>query len=286
MRKSLALFLSIVAFSCTKKEVYPPLEEPVAHLFNTELKPFYHGVASGDPLPDAIVIWTRVTPEEELPIIEVKWEISTDKAFGNIIQSGLFTTDPERDYTVKIDVSGLDSGYQYYYRFQALGSTSITGKTKTASQDAAELNLAVVSCSNYEWGYFNAYGDIARQSDLDAVVHLGDYIYEYGPGKYGDTTIGRFNLPAKEIITLPDYRTRYSLYRLDEDLRNAHSSHPFINIWDDHEIANDSYQDGAQNHQEDEGSYEDRKAAAVKAYYEWLPIRENGELYRSFQYGD
>jgi len=117
-------------------------------------------------------------------------------------------------------------------------------------------------------------------------VHLGDYIYEYGPGSYGDTTIGRFNLPAKEIITLQDYRTRYSLYRLDKDLRNAHGNHPFINIWDDHEIANDSYKDGAQNHQEDEGSYESRKNAAVQVYYEWLPIRENGDLYRSFRYGD
>lgn len=272
--------------ACTPQEQYPPFEEEVSGLFDPSLKPFYHGVASGDPTNSAVVIWTRVTPEDSLPLVEVKWEISTDQTFSNVIQDGDFTTDPSRDYTVKIDVSGLESGFQYYYRFRALGATSVVGKTKTAPQDPTEVNLAVVSCSNYEFGYFNAYGDIASKTEIDAVVHLGDYIYEYGPGIYGDTTIGRLNLPAKEIITLQDYRTRYSLYRLDKDLRNAHTNHPFINIWDDHEIANDSYKDGAQNHQEEEGSYEARKNAAVQVYYEWLPIRENGDLYRSFKYGN
>ena len=281
------LFLSLLLLiACTSNEKYPPLQEEVSHLFDPDLKPFYHGVASGDPTNNAVVIWTRVTPEDSLPHIKVQWEISTDEGFTNVIQGGKFTTDPSRDYTVKVDVSGLEAGFEYYYRFMALGATSEVGKTKTAAQDVSEINLAVVSCSNYEFGYFNAYGDIANREDVDAVVHLGDYIYEYGPGSYGDTTIGRFNLPAKEIITLQDYRTRYSLYRLDKDLRSAHANHPFINIWDDHEIANDSYKDGAQNHQEDEGSYESRKDAAVQVYYEWLPIRENGDLYRSFRYGD
>ena len=259
--------------------------QPVDFLFQSDLKPFYHGVASGDPLEDAVVIWTRVTPEESVPQIPVDWEISTNESFENVIQSGTFTTDPSRDYTVKIDVSNLDAGFTYFYRFKAFDIYSVTGTTKTANTASENLNFAVVSCSNYEWGYFNAYGSLAKRTDLDAVIHLGDYIYEYGLGKYGDTTLGRFNLPAKEIITLEDYRTRYSLYRLDDDLRQAHGAHPFINIWDDHEVANDSYQTGAQNHQEDEGPYENRKQAAVQAYYEWLPIRENSKHYRKFNFG-
>ena len=156
----------------------------------------------------------------------------------------------------------------------------------TAAEETNQLNFAVVSCSNYEWGYFNAYGRIAEEENLSAVIHLGDYIYEYGTTSYGDTTIGRINIPTHEIISLQDYRDRYSLYRLDPDLIAAHKSHPFIVIWDDHEIANNSYVDGAQNHQDDEGSYEARKASARKAYYEWLPIRDTPNHYRDFKFGE
>jgi len=143
------LFLSLLLLiACTAKEKYPPLQEEVSHLFDPDLKPFYHGVASGDPTNNAVVIWTRVTPEDSLPLIKVQWEISTDEEFTNVIQGGKFTTDPSRDYTVKVDVSGLEAGFEYYYRFMALGATSVIGKTKTAAQDVPEINLAVVSCSN------------------------------------------------------------------------------------------------------------------------------------------
>ena len=288
MKNLLFVFISLsILIACSsQKEEYPTVSSPLSSSYDPDLKPFYHGVASGDPLQDAVVIWTKVTPEDSLPSIDVEWELSTTESFEEITANGSFTTDPSRDYTVKVDVMGLDPGTRYFYRFKALDAVSMTGITKTASTQADELKFAVVSCSNFEWGYFNAYGSIAEIPDLDAVLHLGDYIYEYAPGGYGDTTIGRKHLPAKELITLYDYRTRYSQYRLDKDLRNAHASHPFINIWDDHEIANNAYVTGAQNHQEDEGPYEVRKSDAVRAFYEWLPAREGGKHYRSFDYGE
>jgi len=280
-----SLAILVIAGACSQDQSSDPSTEAIAALFDDNLKPFYHGVASGDPLQDAVVIWTRVTPEKTIDPLEVTWEFSTDRDFANVIQTGTFNTGPSRDYTVKVDVSNLTPGTTYFYRFQALDSYSAVGRTKTATADSEQINFAVVSCSNYEFGYFNAYGHIGQRDDIDAVIHLGDYIYEYGRGRYGDTTIGRFNIPPYEIVTLTDYRTRYSLYRLDPDLQSTHNNHPMIAIWDDHEIANNSYQTGAQNHQADEGSYEDRSAAAVQAYYEWLPIRENGELYRKFDFG-
>lgn len=248
------------------------------------MAPFYHGVASGDPLYDRVIIWTRVTPEYSLPSVEVHWEVSTGETFQSILKKGTVSTDPSKDYTVKVDVDGLEEGTQYHYRFTALNKTSMVGKTKTASKNAEYLRFGVVSCSNYEWGFFNAYGALANE-DLDAVVHLGDYIYEYAAGGYGDTTLGRPPIPDKEIISLQDYRSRYSQYRLDKELIVAHSNHPFINIWDDHEVANNSYKEGAQNHQPEEGSYEDRKAVARQVYYEWIPIRENDKHYRKFEFG-
>lgn len=274
-------------FSCQseKEQFHPPLHEVTASLYDSTLKPFYHGVASGDPLHDRVIIWTRVTPEDSLPSIEVKWELASNINFSGPVTSGTITTNPEKDYTVKIDVPGLEPDQFYYYRFTALESTSVTGRTKTTPVTVKDsLKFAVVSCSNWEFGYFNAYSCIA-QKDLDAVLHLGDYIYEYGTGNYGDTIIGRFNLPPHEIISLQDYRTRHSQYRLDAGLRSVSQMHPFITIWDDHEIANDAYAEGAQNHQPEEGDFNTRKLAAVQAYFEWLPIRDGSKVYRTFSYG-
>lgn len=276
----LLIFLGFIS-SCQNSL---PFNEETSHLRDSELAPFYHGVASGDPLQDAVILWTRVTPEQQLPAIKIEWEISSTPDFEET-RAGSIETSPEKDYTVKIDVNNLESGKTYYYRFKALGNYSTVGKTKTASSSNSEVKFGVVSCSNYEWGYFNAYTALAEEN-LDAIIHLGDYIYEYAPGRYGDTTLNRPSIPAKELISLKDYRTRYSQYRLDKDLQAAHASHPFINIWDDHEIANNSYKEGAQNHQDDEGSYEVRKAAAKKAFYEWLPIREHTNHYRKFSYGE
>jgi alkaline phosphatase D len=261
--------------------------------FNPDWAPFFHGVASGDPLEDRVIIWTRVTPEDmSTDPIEVDWRVATDVDLTNIIQSGTFTTDADRDWTVKVDVTGLDAGTTYYYGFVTMGKTSLTGKTKTTptGDSADHLKFGVVSCSNYQGGYFNAYGQIAARTDLDAVIHLGDYIYEYGDGVYGvDSLFDDRPVSEEEIVTIDQYRTRYSTYRLDTNLVRAHQQHPFITIWDDHESANDSYTDGAQNHDPaTEGDWEERKAVSKQVYFEWMPIRDNADqsVYRTIRYGD
>ncbi|NOS91320.1 MAG: alkaline phosphatase [Cyclobacteriaceae bacterium] len=287
MNKLIILLTALVVVSCApKKPIAPPLKQAVAIHFDESIKPFYHGVASGDPLPDRVIIWTRVTPDDSVSAVPVKWEVAEDEKFSSIYQSDTTSASALRDYTVKVDVDALKPDHEYYYRFTALGKTSIVGRTKTAPVAAKDsLRFAVASCANWEFGYFSAYDKIADQPTLDAVLHLGDYIYEYGVGRYGDTTLGRFNIPPYEIVSLQDYRTRYSLYRLDKGLRRVHQQHPFITIWDDHEIANNSTVTGAQNHQPEEGDYQKRKAAAKQTYYEWMPIRESKELYRSFSFG-
>jgi len=269
------------------EEIFPLATNGTEQHYDESLFPFYHGVASGDPLADAVIIWTRVTPPNNMPI-EVDWEVSASMSFDDLVANGTVTTDSTSDFTVKVDVKGLSPNTKYYYRFAAMDEQSVVGETKTLNNtNKGDIKLGVVSCSNYEWGYFTAYKHLADK-ELDAVLHLGDYFYEYAPGKYGDTTIGRFNIPPREILSLIDYRTRYALYRTDEDLQAVHQKHPFIAIWDDHEITNNAYISGAENHQEDEGSYDERKGIATQAYYEWLPIRENAskEIYRSFDLGD
>lgn len=281
--------IGLISFSCsTKKETsIPKLKQAVSIHFDESLKPFYHGVASGDPLPDRVIIWTRVTPEDSVRSISVKWEAAEDEKFFSIYKTDTTTALASHDYTVKVDVDALKPDHIYYYRFSALGKTSIVGRTKTAPvANKDSLKFAIASCANWEFGYFNPYDKIADRPVLDGVLHLGDYIYEYGVGRYGDTTIGRTNIPPYEILTLQDYRTRYSLYRLDKGLRRVHQQHPFISIWDDHEIANNSTMTGAQNHQPEEGDYQKRKAVARQTYYEWMPIRESKELYRSFSFGN
>ncbi|MDL5047360.1 alkaline phosphatase D family protein [Oscillatoria amoena NRMC-F 0135] len=286
MRYLLMISLFLFMPGCTPKKEYPALVEAVTSLYDSSRAPFYHGVASGDPLSNHVIIWTRVTPADSLPAIQVTWEISTDTTFATILQSDTLSTTPARDYTVKVDVPGLAPDTYYYYRFKALHTSSPIGRTKTTPVGSRDsVSFAVVSCSNWEWGYFNAYALIADKP-VDAVLHLGDYIYEYGTGRYGDTTIGRFNLPPYEIVSLQDYRTRHSLYRLDAGLQKMSAAHPFIAIWDDHEVANNTFKSGAQNHQPDkEGDFFARRDAARKAYYEWIPIRENDKHYRSFSFG-
>ena len=258
------------------------------------LRPFYHGVASGDPLADRVIIWTRVAPENGDDNIPVVWRVATDTALKNVVQQGSTVASAARDHTVKVDVEGLQPGTVYYYGFVAYGRASLTGRTRTLpTSDITEAKLAVVSCSNYPAGYFTAYGFVADRNDLDAVLHLGDYIYEYDADttSFGGQTgarLGRRHTPDAEIITLTDYRTRYSQYRLDPDLRRLHQQHPMIHVWDDHESANDSYTDGAQNHQPSEGDWNLRKSVSRQACYEWMPTRESssGNLYRRFILGN
>ncbi|MCP9237355.1 alkaline phosphatase D family protein [Lewinella sp. JB7] len=258
------------------------------------LYPFYHGVASGDPLADRVIIWTRVTPDSlgNQPL-EVAWTMATDPQLEQVVREGTVTTDADLDYTVKVDVDGLAAGTTYYYGFRALGRPSLTGRTKTTPTGSTSdhLRFGVVSCSNYQAGYFNAYARLAERNDLDAVIHLGDYIYEYANFVYGNAEVwdDRTVAPDREIVSLFDYRTRYGTYRLDPDLRRLHQQHPIIAVWDDHESANDSYAGGASNHQSgSEGSWEDRKDRSRRAYFEWMPIRDTGNrsIYRKISYGD
>lgn len=250
---------------------------------------FRHGVASGDPLSDRVILWTRVS----VPgggSQAVSYELATDPAFTHIVQRGEVATDASRDYTVKADPSGLQPATTYYYRFHALGQTSPAGRTRTAPTGAVErLRVGVVSCSSYAHGHFNAYRKLAQRADIDVVLHLGDYIYEYGTGEYGTA---RPYQPDHEILTLADYRTRHAWYKQEPDLQAVHRQHPFVTVWDDHETADNSYRDGANNHTEAaEGEWAQRKAWAIQAYYEWMPIRQieavNPErIYRTFRYGD
>ncbi|MGD9655292.1 MAG: alkaline phosphatase [Sulfuricurvum sp.] len=266
---------------------------------------FNHGVASGDPLSDRVIIWTRITPEESsISSVRVSYQVATDAAFSHITNSGTATANSSQDYTVKIDVQNLLPYTQYYYRFWVGKTYSVTGKAKTlptASPD--QVKMAVFSCSNYPKGYFNVFSAAATIDDLDVTLHIGDYIYEYGMYVNDDFTakvpaygtedaisIGRA-LPSDnntECITLNDYRKRYALYHTDSGMQAIHAACPMIAVWDDHEIANDAYKSGAENHDVTEGSYDDRVAAALQAYFEWIPIRPVSEIkkiYRTFDFG-
>jgi alkaline phosphatase D len=248
---------------------------------------FLHGVASGDPLPDAVILWTRVTPTDLSSTIALHWEVATDLDFREVVASGSLLTDSGRDFTAKVDADGLAAGTSYYYRFVAGEVSSPLGRTRTAPSGSVErLRFGVASCSSYAHGYFHAYRSLSERGDLDAVIHLGDYIYEYATGDYGKV---RAYEPAHEIVSLSDYRTRYAQYRRDPDLQALHQQLPMIAVWDDHEVANNSWTDGAQNHDAArEGAFRDRLRAASQAHAEWMPIREQAHsgAYRSFSYGD
>ena len=261
---------------------------------NTVAADFLHGVASGDPTQDAVIIWTRVTPQTAGDV-RVSWQVSRDGAFSDLVTTGEMVTNAERDYTVKVDAIGLESGSRYFYRFMTGDKTSTVGMTKTLPEGAVDsVKLAVMSCANFPAGYFNVYELAAQRDDLDAMLHLGDYIYEYGRGGYASehaTELGREVLPAGELLSLSDYRTRYGQYRGDASLQKLHAKLAFITVWDDHEVANDTWKDGAENHNQGEGDFDARKQAALQAYFEWLPIRpwregNHEEIYRSFSFGD
>ncbi|MCX7606143.1 MAG: alkaline phosphatase D family protein [Bacteroidia bacterium] len=255
----------------------------------TSQAPFLHGVASGDPLTDRVILWTRVTPPQNWTgSISVSWQVATDPQFSQVVASGSTSTDAARDYTVKVDATGLQPGQWYYYRFQALNATSPIGRTRTApTGSVSRLRIAVVSCADYQNGFYNAYENITLRNDVDFVLHLGDYIYEYGPSQ---NTV-RQSEPPREILTLEDYRIRYSHYRLDSSLQWLHQNYPMIAVWDDHELANDAWTGGAQNHDPaTEGSFAARKAAMLRAYHEWMPFRmpdptDSLRIWRSFSWG-
>lgn len=260
--------------------------------------PFQHGVASGDPLQDRVILWTRITPPPDELTIHYRWRIAQDPEFHQLVNEGHGYTDAERDFTVKVDATGLASGQSYYYVFEALGQRSDIGRTKTLPEGKVDhLRIAFTSCSNYAQGYFNVYKEIAQRADLDVVLHLGDYIYEYS-NEQASLTTGRVHQPQYEIHTLADYRQRHACYKTDRDLQEVHRQHPFIVIWDDHEVANNAWgsaadgEGGADNHTLDNGEWRQRLSGAVRAYMEWMPIREQADtqgqyqIYRQFRFGD
>jgi alkaline phosphatase D len=247
---------------------------------------FTHGVASGEPAANSVLLWTRFVAANET---KLRCEVAADSGFAKVVSGGDVIVRGEADHTAKITVNGLQPATWYFYRFIAPdGRISTIGRTRTLPQgDVARFGLALFSCSNLPFGWFNAYGHAAQRDDIDLVVHCGDYIYELEPGKYPrakDAVPGRTLQPTHEILTLADYRLRYACYRLDPDLQRLHASFPMIAQWDDHELANDAWVDGAQNHQPaTEGDWATRNAIAQRVYHEWMPV--SGELYNSYEIG-
>ncbi len=271
-----------------------------------DIRTFAHGVASGDPHPHSVILWTRVTPTAAAtpgsgkgPAVTVRWQVARDRAFRQVVAHGTARTDAGRDHTVKVDAGGLRPATTYFYRFLLDGVASRTGRTRTApAHDASPGNLrfGIVSCANLQAGWFSAYRHLARRDDLDAVIHLGDYLYEYAPGQYGygqgEVDI-RSHEPPHEMLSLADYRQRHAQYKRDADLQDLHAKYAVIATWDDHEVTNDQNKDGAENHQPDEGDYQARRRRAHRAYDEWMPVRMGGttevgdgtRLFRRLRFG-
>ena len=262
---------------------------------------FQYGVASGDPLPHAVIIWTRVTPDPSATpgsgqgaTTAVQWRVCHDRTLTDLVAAGTVNTDAASDHTVKVDVTGLAASTTYYYYEFSVGSeSSPVGATRTApapSDTGPRLRFGFVSCANYAAGYFTPYKFLATRCDLDFVLHVGDYTYEYGDGGFGSF---RKLDPSIETITLAQYRKRQALYKADPDLQALHQTVPWITTIDDHETADNAWRDGAVNHDPStEGMYRDRRNAAYQAYREWMPIRvdapsgsDGTQWYRRFTWG-
>jgi len=291
-RAALAVTLAGSAAACAKAPQRPPFAAQAGASGGV----FAHGVASGDPGPDSIVIWSRLTSPSTEPV-GVSWQVAETDAFDRIAASGDLVAGAQSDFTLKAVASGLKPGRTYFYRFRAGETVSPTGRTRTVPDGRLNAaRFAIVSCSNFPFGYFNVYDRIAQEDGIDAVLHLGDYIYEYGTDSYGGEAGKRLNRnhePPHEIVALADYRRRHAQYKADPSSQAMHAAHPMIAIWDDHESANNSWKDGAQNHDPaTEGSWDDRRRAALQAYYEWMPVRDPAPgaareaLFRAWSWGD
>lgn len=240
---------------------------------------FTHNVASGEPAADAMLLWTRYVPATDTNVIRLEVELALDPDFTKVVSGAAVRTGAYRDWTAKVTVDGLKPGTVYWYRFVAPdGAKSPVGRTKTLPQGPVNrFGLAVFSCSNLPYGWFNAYAHAAARQDLDLWLHTGDYIYEYGSAsiKEADLVAGRLPEPSTEILAIADYRLRYASYRADPDLQRLHQMAPMVALWDDHESSNDSWEGGAQNHQPDkEGDWNLRRAAAMQVYREWMPVSD------------
>lgn len=262
---------------------------------------FRYGVASGDPLADRIMLWTHAKVPNSNESVPLTWQVSTSSTFDTLVATGSLTTTADTAYTGKVDATGLSAGNTYFYRFlDASRNASPVGTTRTlpaaSAASAASVKFAVFSCTLYSAGYFNAY-DAAAKSGAQYAIHLGDYLYEYGsdPAKFGNTdavALGRVTVPANDMVSLDDYRTRYALYRSDPNLQALHAAMPWITVWDDHEFANNAWVSDADNHNSaTQGSWATRKAIAARVYHEWMPIRTPDatnllKIYRRFDFGN
>ncbi|MDJ0641390.1 MAG: alkaline phosphatase D family protein [Erythrobacter sp.] len=249
---------------------------------------FTHSVASGEPAHDRVLLWTRYVADEETTL---DWQVSDSDDFTRLVSQGRVQASPDRDWCAKAIADGLAADSWYFFRFVAPdGTISPVGRTRTLPQGRTEtFKLAVFSCSNFGFGWFNAYAHAVEADDCDLAVHLGDYIYEYGRDTYpgpDETHPGRTTLaPGIEIVTLADYRLRYATYRADPDLQRLHQVLPMIAIWDDHESTNNSWKDGAQNHQsETEGDWRTRKSISKQVFREWMPVSD--APYTAYEVGD
>ena len=249
------------------------------------LRGFTHGVASGEPRQRSVMLWTRYTGGGR-----IHWQVSPTADFRRIVAEGDVSPEAEHDHCVKPVATGLEPGRWYHYRFRdGRGGVSLTGRTRTLPEGrTARFTLGIFSCANLGFGFFNAYADAAWRRDLDLLVHLGDYFYEFEYGKYPserETLMGRSPKPLGEAVALADYRLRHAAYRSDPDLQHLHATAPMVMMWDDHESANDSWHGGAENHDDaKEGSWSVRKAAAQRVYREWLPVSDNS--WESYEIGD
>ena len=250
---------------------------------------FQHGVASGDPLADRVMLWTRWTPVAGSGAQTVSWQVYQDADLTEAVTGGDVVTDADRDFTVKVDADGLQPGRHYWYCFQAGGQTSSVGRTKTLPVGRPErVRLGVATCGDYSRGLWNAYARLAERDELDAFLHLGDYIYET------DRNRVRAHEPPIDVVALDEYRARYASYRRESDLQALHAAHPMIWVWDDHETVDGTWREGADPNDHDpaiHGPIEQRQANALQAALEWLPIRSpdpsNPErIYRDFAFGD
>lgn len=247
---------------------------------------FTHQLASGEPGPDSILLWTRYVSEGE-PVLRA--EIAEDAEFGRIVGRGEAGARSLHDFTAKTVIAGLEPGRTYFYRFVAPdGAASPVGRTRTLPEGPVErFTMGVFSCSNMPFGHFNAYAHAAARDDLDLLVHVGDYFYEYRRGVYPgaeQALSGREIEPSGETVALADYWLRFASYRADPDLAALHRNFPMIARWDDHELANDAWQGGAENHQPEEGEWALRKRAALQAYRDWMPVSD--DPWTSYEIGD
>lgn len=286
----------LLPIACSSKTISAPAPKTPP---KTQKYPFQLGVASGDPLPDGVVLWTRLAPEPlsagggmQTEPVDVEWEVAKDQSFQKIVQNGTASAQYESAHSVHIEVDGLSPGNEYYYRFKCGSEVSPVGRTKTtpaAGTHINQMNFAFASCQSYSSGFYTAYDHMVEE-ELDVVFFLGDYIYQSDSQGH----IGRGHVPNKTTHSLVDYRIRHAQYKSDPALQAAHAAFPWIVTIDDHEIKNNWAGDRSSAGEQPDAAFQDRKANAFQAYYEHMPLRKNSvpdndieiKLYRGFTYGD